>query len=114
MSEILRFIEEQAPFPSRLRIRFILGFNEAVGLRSVEFMQARLGDLRMEPEGWVMQVHGKGARNRVAAVPGQAFDALQEYLDVRGPGGTEAAPTDEFAAGQRHVSDGTHWVPGAQ
>lgn len=65
-----------------------------MGLRSAELLQARLGDLRLEPEGWVMQVHGKGARNRVAAVPGQAFDALQEYLDVRGLCGIETAPPE--------------------
>jgi len=34
----------------------------------------------------VMQVHGKGAKNRIAAVPGQALHALQEYLAVRGLG----------------------------
>lgn len=63
-----------------------------MGLRSAELLQARLGDLRLEPESWVTQVQGKGARNRVTAVPGQAFDALQEYLDARGPGGIETAP----------------------
>lgn len=65
-----------------------------MGLRSAEFLQVRLGDLRLEPEGWVTQVQGKGARNRVAVVPGQAFDALQEYLDVRRLGGIETAPAE--------------------
>lgn len=92
--EILRFIEDQPPSPSRSRIRFILRFVEAVGLRSAELLGARLGDLRLEPEGWVMQVHGKGAKNRIAAIPGQAFDALQEYLSIRGLGGIESAPPD--------------------
>ena len=55
-------------------------FIEAVGLRSAELLSATLGDLRMEPEGWVMQVHGKSAKNRIAAVPGQALHALQDYL----------------------------------
>ena len=41
-----------------------------------------------------MQVHGKGAKNRIAAIPGQAFDALQEYLGVRGLGGIESAPPE--------------------
>jgi integrase len=90
--EILRYIEAQLPSPSRSRIRFILKFVEAVGLRSGELLSAQLGDLRREPEGWVMQIHGKGAKNRIAAVPGQAFLALQEYLDSRGLGGIETAP----------------------
>ena len=92
MLEVLRFIDGQAPSPSRARIRFILLFVEAVGLRSAELLSATLGDLRMEPEGWVMQVHGKGSKNRLAAVPGQALHALQKYLAVRGLGSIQAAP----------------------
>lgn len=97
MSEILRYIERQVPSPSRARIRFILLFVEAVGLRSAEILQARLGDFRREPEGWpgwVMQVRGKGAKNRIAAVPGQALEALQRYLAARGLGALETAPAE--------------------
>jgi site-specific recombinase XerD len=54
MLEVLRFVDAQAPSPSRARIRFTLLFVEAVGLRSAELLSATLGDLRMEPEGWVM------------------------------------------------------------
>ena len=90
--EVLRFIDGQVPSASRARIRFILRFLEAVGLRSAELLSATLGDLRMEPEGWVMQVHGKGAKNRVAAVPGQALHALEEYLLERGMGSIRTAP----------------------
>jgi len=93
MAEVLRFIDGQAPSPSRARIRFILLFVEAVGLRSAELLSATLGDLRMESEGWVMQVHGKGAKNRIAAVPGQALHALQDYLFERGLGSIQAAPS---------------------
>ena len=92
MQEVLRFIDGQAPSPSRARIRFTLLFVEAVGLRSAELLSATLGDLRMEPEGWVMQVRGKGSKNRMAAVPGQALHALQEYLLVRGLGSIQEAP----------------------
>lgn len=92
VTEILRYIEAQKPSPSRSRIRFILRFVEAVGLRSAELLNARLDDLKLEPEGWVMQIHGKGAKNRVAVVPRQAFTALQEYLELRGLGGIETAP----------------------
>ncbi|CAM3811423.1 tyrosine-type recombinase/integrase [Polaromonas hydrogenivorans] len=92
MAEVLRFIDAQAPSASRARIRFIVRFVEAVGLRSAELLSATLGDLRMEPEGWVMQVRGKGAKNRIAAVPGQALHALQDYLLARGLGSIQAAP----------------------
>lgn len=92
VQQIHAYIDAQLPSPSRSRIRFILRFVEAVGLRSAELLNAKLGDLRLEPEGWVMQIHGKGAKNRIAVVPGQAFAALQEYLDMRGLGGIETAP----------------------
>ena len=92
MQEILKYIEAQKPSPSRTRIRFILRFMESVGLRSAELINARLADFRLEPEGWVMQVHGKGAKNRIAAVPGQAIEALQEYLELRGVGSLQSAP----------------------
>lgn len=89
MTEVLKYIEAQAPSPSRTRIRFILRFVEAVGLRSAELLAAKLKDIRLEPEGWVIQVFGKGAKNRVAAVPGQAFSALQDYLMSRHMEGIE-------------------------
>jgi len=92
MMEVLRFVNAQAPSPSRARIRFTLLFVEAVGLRSAELLSATLGDLRMESEGWVMQVHGKGSKNRIAAVPGQALAALQDYLLERGLDSIQAAP----------------------
>ena len=106
MAAVLKYIEAQTPSPYRSRIRFILRFVEAVGLRSAELLEAKLQDFRLEPEGWVIQVFGKGAKNRVAAVPGQAFAALQVYLMSRHLDGIETAPgtlpllastTDPFA-----------------
>ncbi|MBP8287727.1 MAG: tyrosine-type recombinase/integrase [Rhodoferax sp.] len=90
--EILKFIGAQPPSPSSTRMRFILRFLESVDLRSAELLNAKLEDFRLEPEGWVMQVHGKGAKNRIAAVPGQAYEALQEYLELRGVGSIQSAP----------------------
>lgn len=92
MKEVLRVIQAEPPSPSRDRIVFILNFVEAVGLRSQELISARLKDFTLEPEGMVLHVHGKGAKNRIAAVPGQAMDALQKYLQARGLGGIETAP----------------------
>ena len=112
MREVLRFVGAQPPSPSRARIRFILRFVEAVGLRSAELLGATVDDLRMEPEGWVMQVHGKGAKNRIAAVPGQALHALDEYLAARSLGSIAGTPW-RAAAGKRGRSDGANWVPGA-
>lgn len=92
MGEVLRVIHAEPHSPSRDRIVFILRFVEAVGLRSQELISARLKDLSLEPEGWVLHVHGKGARNRIVAIPGQALDALQIYLQARGLGDISTAP----------------------
>ena len=91
--EVVAYVLSQAPSPSRSRILFILRFVESVGLRSAELIGGKLGDLRLEPEGWMMQVHGKGSKNRIAAIPGQAFEALQDYLESRHLGGIETAPS---------------------
>jgi len=91
-TEVLSFIEDQLPSPSRSRILFILRFVEAVGLRSSELLNATLGDLKLEPEGWMMEVHGKGSKNRIAMIPPQAFNALQHYLESRNIGTIETAP----------------------
>lgn len=83
MTEIVRVIKTRPPSPSRERILFILGFVESVGLRSQELISARLDDFRLAEEGLVLQVHGKGAKNRIAAVPGQAQLCLRRYLEAR-------------------------------
>ncbi|MDP9902377.1 tyrosine-type recombinase/integrase [Variovorax ginsengisoli] len=92
MAEVLRFVDAQPMTASSARIRFILRFVESVGLRSAELLGATLGDIRLEPEGWVIQVHGKGSKNRIAAIPGQALDALQAYLQTRGLASIQEAP----------------------
>ena len=80
---ILQFIDQQAPSPARARIRFIVVFLSAVGLRSSELLSAKLGQIQLEPEGWLLQVHGKGAKNRIVHLPGQAMAALRDYLTAR-------------------------------
>jgi site-specific recombinase XerD len=93
-NEILRFIDKQAPSPARSRIRFIVIFMSSVGLRSSELLRAKLGHLHHEPEGWMLQVHGKGAKNRIVHLPGQAISALQAYIETRGITSLESAPQD--------------------
>lgn len=80
---ILAFIDQAAPSPARARIRFIVVFLSAVGLRSSELLQATLGQMQHAPEGWHLQVHGKGAKNRIVHLPGKAMTALRDYLTAR-------------------------------
>jgi site-specific recombinase XerD len=81
------------PSPSLARFRFLLHFVEATGLRAAELLSARLGGFRRHKGRLVLQVQGKGSRNRVIAVPGQAEQALTDYLAARGlPHWDEADP----------------------
>ena len=90
-SEIVRFVDNQEPSAASERVRFIFMFLESVGLRSMEFLNARLEHFEHQPEGWVLHVTGKGSKNRYAFIPDQAFGALQRYLGFRGHGGIETA-----------------------
>jgi len=81
---MLAHLRAQPPSPSRERMLFLLSFVEATGLRASELVSAQLGALRRHRGRWVLQVHGKGARNRLVAVPGQAEQALDAYLLARG------------------------------
>jgi integrase len=55
---------------TRFPKEIILLFAESVGLRSSELLGAQLKDWRLEPEGWVMQIHGKVSKNLIMAVLG--------------------------------------------
>ena len=92
--EIIQYIEKQPPSPARSRIKFIIRFVESVGLRSAELLSARLSDFSHEQEGWVMQVHGKGSKNRIVHIPMKALNSLQEYLKERGLNGIESVSSD--------------------
>ena len=94
LEQIHDFLDAQLPSPSLHRIRFIVTFMEAVGLRSSELVNARLGDFSLQPEGWTLRVMGKGSKTRTVFVPRPAFEALQTYLEVRGLGGIETAPPE--------------------
>ena len=93
VSEIIKYIELQPPSSACSRFKFILLFLESVGLRSTELLNARFRDIKFEPEGCFMQVYGKGAKIRVVAIPEQALNALQEYLEKRGLKSIETAPS---------------------
>ena len=70
--------------PAAERMVFLLQFLEATGLRAAELLGARLGDLQQLDGRLLLQVHGKGSKNRVIPIASQAQRALQRYLRCRG------------------------------
>ena len=82
--QVIAYCQAKLPSPAAVRMIFIVQFLTSVGLRSAELLSAKLSDFQHEEEGWVMQVHGKGSRNRIVAIPPAALSALNAYLNARG------------------------------
>ena len=71
--------------PAAQRLRFVLDFGYATGLRASELVSAKLGDIEMDQQGdhWLNLV-GKGSRAGKVALPPLARGALDRYLVERG------------------------------
>lgn len=66
------------------RLRWILTFCKATGLRASELILARRGQLRRSSGIWVLQVFGKGRKAREVVVVKAALEATRDYLWSRG------------------------------
>jgi site-specific recombinase XerD len=71
--------------PAAQRLRFMLDFSYATGLRISELVGARLGAIDLDPHGdtWI-RVVGKGHKAGKVALPPLARAALDRYLVQRG------------------------------
>ncbi|MEX3764634.1 phage integrase family protein [Paraburkholderia phenoliruptrix] len=71
--------------PAAERLRFVLDFGYATGLRAQELVAATLGDITADARGvlW-LEVTGKGAKSGRVALPPLARDALRRTLKARG------------------------------
>lgn len=70
--------------PAAQRLRFLLDFGIATGLRANELVSARLGQIDTDARGehW-LRVTGKGQKAGKVALPPLAWDALTQYLLAR-------------------------------
>lgn len=71
--------------PAAQRLRFVLDFGYATGLRASELISSRLGEIETDRQGdhWLNLV-GKGSRAGKVALPPLARAALDRYLTERG------------------------------
>lgn len=76
--------DRSEPGPSTERLSWLCTFVEGTGLRAAELLCARRKDLQQLPSGWVLQVHGKGRRNRLVPVPARALQATRRYFEGQG------------------------------
>ncbi|MFP3588522.1 phage integrase family protein [Paraburkholderia sp. SIMBA_055] len=66
------------------RLRFVLDFGYATGLRASELVDAKLGDVERDQRGaWWLDVTGKGTKTGRVALPPLARQALLQYLKER-------------------------------
>ncbi|OBR48035.1 site-specific integrase [Paraburkholderia tropica] len=70
--------------PAAQRLRFLVDFGYATGLRASELVGATLGHVETDPRGdhW-LRVTGKGKKVARVALPPLAWDALARYLAER-------------------------------
>lgn len=89
--EVLWFLSEQLETAhgwssaAAQRLRFVLNFCYATGLRVGEFIHGHLGDIAADAQGHLwLEVVGKGSTAARVALPPLATNALNEYLMHRG------------------------------
>ena len=94
--------------PAAQRLRFILDYCYATGLRASEFVGATLGDIRRDDRGedWLTVV-GKGAKAGTVTLPPLATEALDRYLVQRGLPTTRARWASETSLVGRLEEDTT-------
>jgi len=87
---LMDYLQRQPLNPSVQRLRFMLPFAYATGLRLAELVDARAGRLYSVPlkqslgVRWMLKVLGKGGKWRAVPMPGIAMATLRDYLAWRG------------------------------
>ena len=81
---LLEQLEREPAGLSRARLRWLLHFMEATGLRSSELLVARRAHLIERRGAWFLRVRGKGRKNRLVTVPSAAVAATREFFSARG------------------------------
>ncbi len=97
------------------RLRFVLDFCYATGLRNHELVAARLGDLRWDERDVIwLEVEGKGSKRARVVVPPLAITALRDYLSSRGVSAIELRWDPRTALLASIDGDGTRPLSGGR
>ena len=101
--------------PAAQRLRFLLDFGYATGLRASELVGARLGDIEVDARGdaW-LHLLGKGAKAGKVALPPLARTALDRHLVQRGLPTTAARQDPQAPLVGRLGAEGEGGIGGAR
>ena len=77
-------LEREGDSSAAIRLRWLLTFNEAVGMRPAELLGAKRSSLIERHGTWYIKVFGKGSKKRLVPVPSTAVQATRSYFDARG------------------------------
>lgn len=87
---LMDYLRRQPPTEAVQRLRFVLPFGYATGLRLAELIDARINRLYSVPlkqstgVRWMLKVLGKGGKWRAVPMPSIVMAALRDYLAARG------------------------------
>jgi site-specific recombinase XerD len=87
---LMTFLDTLPADDATSRLRFVLLFAQATGLRLSELVDACVGRLYTMPLGdglgvrWMLKVLGKGGKWRAVPMPSRVINLLREYLARRG------------------------------
>jgi site-specific recombinase XerD len=87
---LMHAIDSLPPGEATYRLRFLLPFAQATGLRLSELVDANVGRLYTMPlkDGlgvrWMLKVLGKGGKWRAVPMPNRVMDRLRAYFSYRG------------------------------
>jgi len=87
---LTEYVERQPMDAYHVRLRFLLAFAYATGMRLAELVGARTGHIYAVPlrqqlgVRWMLKVQGKGGKWRAVPLAGHLVEALGQYLAARG------------------------------
>ena len=90
MAFLVKHLDSLPPGEATSRLRFVVLFAYGTGLRSAELADARFGRLYQKPlksglgVRWMLNVLGKGGKQRSVPMPQAVMQVLRQYLADRG------------------------------
>jgi integrase/recombinase XerD len=84
--------QSETPPPQDIRDRAIFGVLAFTGCRVGELVQLKVGSYKLSGVHRVLEIHGKGGKERLVPLHAEAAERLEAWLDISGLRGDHAGP----------------------